>query len=317
MPELEQRRGRASTEYAFSVTDLLSAVLKPPPVQNFRDLTAWWEDHRSSTAAIARPIDQAILGATRVDRIGYAFAAGYQAALRALVPSLPPEALVSLAASELGGAHPRAIQCTLIEQRLTGKKEWVSGGPSAVLLVVAALPEQSTEHPRLVVVRLPSDRAGLRFETPKPAPFIPEIPHASLRLEAVLVESEEVLPGDGYLNYLKPFRTIEDIHVHAALLAHLGAVLARAADPDRPLLERILAALACARALAAEDPTTAGTHLALAGLIGETQRLLLEIEPKLVGDATIAARFQRDRPLFAVAGKAREKRREAAWSKLG
>ena len=37
----------------------------------------------------------------------------------------------------------------------------------------------------------------------------------------LLVEPEEVLPGDGYLRYLKPFRTVEDLYVQAALLGCL------------------------------------------------------------------------------------------------
>ena len=39
------------------------------------------------------------------------------------------------------------------------------------------------------------------------------------RIGCVVVADGDWLPGDGYANYIKPFRTIEDIHVFAALAA--------------------------------------------------------------------------------------------------
>ena len=50
-----------------------------------------------------------------------------------------------------------------------------------------------------------------------------EIPHAEVGLDRVRVEASAVLPGDGYADYVKPFRTIEDAHVHCALLGYLVA----------------------------------------------------------------------------------------------
>ncbi len=51
------------------------------------------------------PLEAAVRGGARADRVGYAFAAGYQAALRALFP-LAPGQLGSLCATEAHGAHP-------------------------------------------------------------------------------------------------------------------------------------------------------------------------------------------------------------------
>ena len=41
------------------------------------------------------------------------------------------------------------------------------------------------------------------------AAFVPEISHAEVELDRVKVSDADVLPGDGYDDYLKPFRTIE------------------------------------------------------------------------------------------------------------
>ena len=82
-------------------------------------LADWWARHRALAAREARPFDQALLGGFAADRLGYAFASGYQAALRALVPDLPPDRVASLCVTERGGASPRAIT-TLLTARAEG-----------------------------------------------------------------------------------------------------------------------------------------------------------------------------------------------------
>ena len=64
------------------------------------------------TDGAASPLTAAIRGAAATSSVGGAFLAGYQAALRALVPDLP-DGLVALCATEEGGAHPRAIATLL------------------------------------------------------------------------------------------------------------------------------------------------------------------------------------------------------------
>ncbi len=62
---------------------------------------------------------------------------------------------------------------------------------------------------------------GVRL-LPMPATrFVPEVPHARVQLDDVHVEDDELLPGDGYDAYVKPFRSIEDMHVTLAVLAYL------------------------------------------------------------------------------------------------
>jgi acyl-CoA dehydrogenase len=301
---------------------VLSAVLAPPPIRTFDGAAAWWADHLERTRQIERPIDRAIVGATVVDRLGFAFAGGYAAALSALVPSLPRETLASLAATEDGGAHPRAIATELTKDGdalvLSGKKRWVTLGPDGgVVLVVARKAESAgKERPELVVVRVPSSAAGVTVTPLAHMPFVPEIPHAEISFDRVRVAAGDVLPGDGYERYLKPFRTVEDLHVHAALLAWLSAIGARAAWP-MPVRERLVSLLVAARALSSEDPSSAVTHVALGGVIATAQALLTELDP-LWASAPEETRtlFARDRALLSVAGKARAARLAKAWTRL-
>jgi len=300
---------------------ILDAILSPPPAVEYPNAASFFRALASAAPSMT-PVDAAIVGGTLVDRLGYAFAGGYTAALHALVPALPRGGVAALAATEEGGAHPRAIKTTIVRDGdacvLHGQKRWTTLGPEgAEILVVGAWAESLTEaRPRLAVVRVPSDAPGVTLEPLGAMPFIPEIPHASVRLDGVRVPSSKVLPGDGYADYLKPFRTVEDVHVHAALFAFLGAIAVRA-RLDRAIVERIVTAVVTARGLAALDPTAPSVHIALAGLIAESRGIVgaLDAVWDRVAEPTRSL-FQRDRSLLGVASKARAARREAAWDAL-
>lgn len=283
-------------------------------------IESWRARHRALVAGIDQSIDRAILAGAVMDRIGYAFASGYTAALGALVPGLT--GFASLLATEAGGAHPRAIQATLTPRPvggfiLDGEKEWCTLGPVAdVLLVVARTGTDALGRPLLRVARVDVRKAGVGVEARSETPFVPEVPHARVVLRQVELEAADVLPGDGYEHYLKPFRTIEDVHVHAAVSMHLAALAERHRfDPD--LFERSLAVVAALRGLASLDPGAPATHLALAGVLSVSRALLGHIEPAILAlGGDVAARWSRDRPLLEVAGRAREARREAARRRL-
>jgi alkylation response protein AidB-like acyl-CoA dehydrogenase len=260
-----------------------------------------------------------------VDRLGLAFAGGYAAALQAMVPALGPRTLASFAATEEGGAHPRAIATTLARDAgglvLTGKKKWVTLGPEGgVILVVARVTatesEAAPDRPTLRVVRVDARAPGVTI-TPLPhMPFVPEIPHGSVVLDGVRVSESDVLPGDGYDAYLKPFRTVEDVHVHAAFLAWLASTGVRAGWPQAAL-QQACSLIASLRALASEPPSSPAVHVALGGVIEATATLVGWLDPawSQVDEAT-RARWERDRPLLAVAGAARTQRLARAWESL-
>lgn len=303
-----------------------SPALDPAALASLR---AFRDAHRARAAALASPFERAVLGGASADRLGYAFAAGYEAALEALLaasgiapaPSARAEALV-LCATEEGGAHPRAIRTALARDeagalRLTGKKRWATlATETDALLVVASIGEDEAGRNRLKVARVPADAPGVRI-TPMPEPpFAPEIPHAELALEGVQVREDDVLPGDGYEEYLKPFRTIEDAHVHGAALGYLVGVGRRHGWPEATL-ERLAALIAGAQAIAATPPAAPEAHLALAGLLGASEALIREAAPLWErAEAGERARWARDLPLLTIAGRAREARRAKAWERL-
>jgi alkylation response protein AidB-like acyl-CoA dehydrogenase len=199
--------------------------------------------------------------------------------------------------------------------RLTGEKSFVTLGTFARrLLVVATDGLRIDGRPKIAVVSVEA-RPGLSVVPLPEGPFIPEIPHAALVLEEALVAPHEILDGDGYDRYLKPFRTIEDIHVHAALLGWLLQIARRRWSQAE--CEQILGCAAAIGALAQIDATLPAGHIALAGAMRNVRLLLERLEERWTEvDAPTRARWERDRRLLSVAQKARAQRLEAAWRRI-
>jgi alkylation response protein AidB-like acyl-CoA dehydrogenase len=292
----------------------------PPPCDGGADFSTWWASVAMLRQASA-PAEAAALCGWAADRLGFAFAGGYHAALRRLLPELDAIAATALCATEEGGAHPRAIRAALARApdgawTLSGHKRWVTlGGAASSLLVLGVAGEDACGRKDLRLARLDAAAPGVRVVPLPPTAFVPEIPHAEVHFDAARVEA--LLPGDGWERWVKPFRSVEDLHVYAAQLGYLLGVAQRARWPEATR-EALLAALAATHALSAEDPAAPALHVALAGLLDGSRRWLEELEPLWqAAEPAERARWERDRPLLAVAGRARAARRERAWQRLG
>jgi acyl-CoA dehydrogenase len=267
-------------------------------------------------------VERAAVGGRAAASVGWAFACGYEAALARLDPAAVGRgSLAALCATEEGGGHPRAIRTSLVLRpdgggTLTGQKSWVTLGSDAqTLLVVASTGQDEQGRNRLRVVRVPASRAGVRVEPGPPIPFASDIGHARAVFEGVAVEASEVLPGDGYDTVLKPFRTIEDIHVMAAILGW-GIGVARSSGWEPAWTEHALAVLLSLRTLGAASPSDPATHVALAGGIAETKQLLESGAWERAAPA-VKAGWERDRALLGVASTVRAARLKAAWLAFG
>jgi acyl-CoA dehydrogenase len=282
----------------------------------------WWPRHRAIAGEHADPVHQAIIGGFVADRVGWAFASGYQAALRALFPDAPADRICALCVTEADGNSPKAIKSSLRKNGagwlLSGAKRWTTLGPDGSLFFVAARDEAaSVGRASIKVVRVSSDSPGLKIQPMPATKFVPEVPHAQIQFENLKVRDAEILPGDGYDEYVKPFRTVEDIHVQAAVLSYLMREGQRLQWPQG-WLERLSALLAALGKIADMPAAHAETHIALAGalaigagLIGETE----EFWNKSAIDPA-ALRWARDRELLKVASGARALRTQRAWEKL-
>lgn len=302
-----------------SLHAVLASPPDPAPIVSNED---FWRRHRAAAPAGATPFDQAVLGGFAADRVGWAFASGYQAALRALVPDLPPDRLASFCVTERGGGHPRAIETRLELRtggayRITGKKRWATLGDAAgILLVVVTTGLDAEGKNRLRLARVPSTAEGVRRQPMAEPPFTPEIAHDEIELSGVPVTEADLYPGDAYIRYVRPFRTIEDLYVTAAILAYLVREARLHALPHAHA-ERLAALLAVLHTLSAEDPSAPATHVALAGALDLGRAPLEELGRVWAKTESPAhARWERDRLVLSVTSNVREKRRARAWERL-
>lgn len=301
---------------AESLDLLLRTLLELHPPAH-ETLESWWRATEEPRASFDKPVDRALLGGALADRVGFAFVGGYQAALDALFG--PGTGITSLCVTEAAGNRPQDIATTLKETSpgafvLTGRKKWATGGPLATtLLVAASTGTDDLGRNNLRMVRVPTNAKGVTIN-PATVSFVPEIPHAEVELDGVQVSEGAVLPGDGYANYIKPFRTVEDAHVHAALLGYVVGV-ARRIKVARDLVEQLLAAALAIRNIALADPRSPATHIALAGSLSQIAHVVGEVELRWEdSEGPEWTRWLRDRAIFRVAGAARAARREKAWS---
>ena len=141
----------------------LEALVRPPAVAGGERASAreFWEAHRARAEGLA-PIDAAVVGGVHADRLGWAFLAGYQAALRVLDPELPAGAIAAFCATEARGVHPRDLETAARREGgewvLDGEKVFATLAAEAdVLLVVASAGRGEDGKNRLVVVQVAAD----------------------------------------------------------------------------------------------------------------------------------------------------------------
>ena len=152
----------------------------------------------------------------------------------------PGDAVVSIHAGE-GGTDAQDWAEMVLRMYL----RWAEGRGFKTELLEAS-PGEEAGLKDLRMVRVSARAPGIRIAPMPETPFAPEIPHAEVTYEDVWVPEPAVLPGSGWTRWARPFRTLEDTHVHAALLAYLVKV-GRRAGWDKAVLERLLAAVAAAR----------------------------------------------------------------------
>lgn len=285
-------------------------------------LEVTWQGYRRERESGASPFAAAVLVASAADRLGFAFAVAYSAALEQMLPGVAfPSALC---VTETKGNSPRAIETRLEPKgegyELSGAKTFVTFGSLAeTLLVVARAGEKPDGRPDLVLVRIPASRSGVALQDLPETPFVPEIPHTSVRFDAVLVQQSERLSGDGYLEYVKPFRTIEDIHVVGATLGYFIG-LGRRAAASPTLIAELSAQLLALEQLRESPPLDPRVHIALHGVYQRVSALAAsDVFAQLLAGVPEdeRARWERDRALLKVASKAREARFDRAVKTLG
>ena len=279
-------------------------------------------DWRAGLSVGSDPFASAVDTGARAGQLAFAFAGGYQAAIRRLLPDLAPHAFVALLLSEGKRQRPDELLTTLRPAGngaflLEGEKSYVMGGAAAdELLVVARRGVAADGRVESAMVRLPAHAAGVAHEARQDALILPALPHGRARFSRVEVREGMILPRDGWTQYARPFRTLEDIHVSAAIAAHLAVHAIRRGFPS--MLQAALAACIlrlqdCARADAA-DPAA---HLLLAAAERELQQAAVQATELMKPDDDAFARdWRANAAIVGLAIPARQQRLEKAIAAL-
>ncbi len=268
---------------------------------------------------------RAVYAGLASDRVGYAVLGGYDAAVRRLLaPREFRRASFCVTEEKEGvpGTHPRSIETRLqrpaqcqgegqCRATVTGTKSFATLATHAERWVVIASEGHDADGRNLLrAVVIERGARGVTLVARPPLPFTPEIPHA--RLELVDAPVAEILEGDGYERYVKPFRTVEDAHVTLAIAAYAFGEALRQPTANRWNANALLAPMESLLAIADDaDPTDLATHAALDDALRATRRALASL-PWDRAPTPIAERWARDQRILDVAGKAREKRSEKA-----
>lgn len=259
------------------------------------------------------PFQLALLGGRLAATPGLAFLAGYQGALRALWPAAP-WTLGALCVTENRSTRPADMTTRIDALSLDGRKDFVTAAEAADWLLVAAREEAGGAPVQLALGVVRNGAPGVQIETLPALPLMPDVSHGRLHLQGAQCER---LAGDGWDDYVKPFRTLEDTHVLAALTAWLFGVGQESAWPQALQL-RLLGLLAGCAEVARQCPSAAGSHMMLAGLFAQFDSLRPDLDNAFAaGDAQWAQLWQRDKGLLAIAGSARSKRLQKAQAVLG
>jgi hypothetical protein len=259
------------------------------------------------------PFELAVLGGRAMATPGLAFLIGYQAALRVLWPSAPA-ALGALCATERRSVRPADMHSRLEGLRVTGRKDFVTAGLEAEWLLVAARCEAAGESAQLKLAVVYPGEPGVTLEALPTLPLMPEVGHARLTLQHAACE---LLAGDGWDAYVKPFRSLEDLYVLAALVAWLYGVGQECAWPQALQL-RLLGLLGGCAESSRQCADSVGCHLLLGGLFAQLNALRGELDQALAaGPEQWAQLWQRDQGVLALATAARDKRLAKAWATVG
>lgn len=283
------------------------------------DFYAWKKRFFETGAGPAATVECAALlgGLTSVP--AFAFAAGYQSALRCMFPFIEGR-LASFCVTEKNGASPSAIE-TKIESSggrylLTGDKSFATMALESDLFLVCAfdrIDDAGIKNLRLASVEKKSSGVAVN---PFELPFAREVSHAAVSFTRVELPLESILPGDGYARYVKPFRTVEDIHLFAAFA---GFLFARGIEMGWPktLLEKCAAVLSALLGLSGSEPDLPETVIAVSGIKEFFDSILQEAALYGISkDFTEEERWKGDSKLFSVAGKIRRKRTDRGWESL-
>lgn len=281
-------------------------------------MTGWFEHHHLATSDVQSSINRAVVGGFCFRQTSFAFASAYQSAMESMF-KLERQSIAALCHTEKGVRKPRDMQTAISTHNgkmvVNGAKSFVSGGADAQTLFVSALDRRegmNSEQAAVRIIRMEANRKGIEAKALPTLPFVPELSHAALALSQVTISEEDILDGDGYVDFIKPFRTEEDIHILAALS---GQRLRIALDQKQlNIATRLISLISGIQSLETASRNSACCHLQLAGIKASFEDIVALQAPFIAESLPIFhSAWERDKALLSIAEQAQAIRTERAW----
>lgn len=293
-------------------------------VSSYHTFNEWKDAFFRNSKKWKSAVDRSIAGGYIANSAAYAFWAGLQSGLQSLFIDLPANCAAAFCVTEASGNHPRDIKSTIRNSGkasktnacwlLNGEKHYISGAFEADLFIVAASEGiNSIGKNCLRMILVDSKSPGLSVNLMSNLKILPEVRHGIVCFNNVEVTEDKILPSDAYTDYIRPFRTVEDLFVIIAVLGYLCR-LSRVYDWPKSFSEKIISLIVCERTLCVSDPAAAWVHIALGGLLEDIIKFFKELEPcwKMT-DEKVRSCWERDIAIMNIASEARAKRLEKAW----
>ncbi len=176
----------SETEYsaAAMVESILAGELGPSAAPDER---AWHRAWSARDLSARSPVEMALAGGALADRLPWVFVSGYQAALRAVFPSLPPSGWAAFVATE-DQADPLAHPGVLITDagegwELNGYKAWVAQSRHVSHLIVTARQRPDDVTPRSVLIA--ADASGVELSHRDSPGFLADMTQGFAKFQAV------------------------------------------------------------------------------------------------------------------------------------
>ena len=285
-------------------------------------LINWYKLIRTDSS-LSLPLElESAYGGFFANSVGQAFVAAYEVALQRLTGVDTRESTASFCITENKSTHPADMQTILSLDNegcysISGKKDFVTLAQDAKKLFVAARSGvTNTGRSKIKLVNIPIDAAGVKVQLLPDLPFVSDVSHGVVSFDSVLVKHEDLFSGDGYANYVKPFRWFEDINVFMAVSAYLFKLSLAFKWPVKARIEMmsLLASLSSLQKMKADSSTA---HIVMFELTDSLDKWLLRYDDAWcnVPEAFVQA-WRRDLALLKVATRARKARYKNAIMEL-
>jgi len=255
---------------------------------------------------------QGILEITmRCTNMSQVFACAYRCAMQILIPELRTNQWAAMCVTEEAGNHPKHIQTYLKGGEIYGSKSFVTMGDLAKQLIVLVKQGEKNDRPDLKAVLVDSEQDGVQIQSFGPLNMLSDVPHSKVDFERA---NATVLAGDGYQDYSKVFRTIENVCV---LLASSAFIFSLSKRNDLPLsiAQQSLSLVGQLYAMSLyESPWL---HVYLDKVYQDFDELILSFESHFDEfDNDFVEAWHKDKKLFKLAQSARRIRFDKAKTEL-